>query len=458
MSAQVKVVELASKETRELTEFISGTTYADLPPAVIGESKKNILDFLAVVIGAAHLPATEVILGYIRDAGGTPQATVPVSGERTNPVNVALALGVMGHVLDFDDTHLPTILHGTTPVMSSVLPLTEWLGRSGEELLSAYATGFEVAARVALAMHPAHYDAGWHVTATAGTLGAAAASAQLLKLGPDQTASALGLAATQAAGEREHFGTMAKAFGVAKAAANGTLAGQLAQRGFDAAPDSLQGRRGLFAVMAAHVQPDRLSAGLGQSWELEHSGLKPYPCGIVTHASVDAALRIRNQADLRPADIAGIHMRVHPLVLELTNKQSPRTGLESKFSVAFLVALAICRGRVDPFSIVDSSTGDSDIRQVAEVVQLEADQSLSEGEAYAAVHLTDGRTLREHIPIATGMPGNPMTDEQRLAKARALIEPILGPGACEALIAFVDGIETAESVGPLIRAATGSRP
>jgi 2-methylcitrate dehydratase PrpD len=442
-------------QTRALADFIRSTGPADLSADVVAESKRNILDFLGVAIGGAGQPAVRIVLGHIREVGGNPHATIPVFGDHTGTVNAALVLGIMGHVLDFDDTHLPTILHGTTPVMAAALPVAERLGATGAELIAAYAVGFEVAARIALALHPDHYAVGWHVTATAGAVGAAAAAANLLRLDQEQTLYALGMAATQAAGHREHFGTMSKSLGVGKAAANGTLAALLARDGYDAAADGLQGRRGMFAVMGGVAHPDRLDDGLGKRWELFNSGLKPYPCGIVTHPAIDAALRIRASYGPAAAEIAEVRMRVHPLVLELTNKQAPSTELEGKFSIGFTIAAALCRGQLLPSDFTAGVLDDPDVVRIRQLVRLAADESLTESEAYAVVRLTDGRELTAAVAVATGMPGNPMTDTFRHAKVHGLVDPVLGRAAAGALIERVDELDRAPGLDSLI--STGVR-
>lgn len=445
--------DAVSVQTRALVEFVCSTAPTDLSADVVAESKRNILDFFGVAIGGAGERAAEIALAHTRDIGGSPQATLPVSGDRTSTTNAALLLGIMGHVLDFDDTHLPTILHGTTPVLSAALPVAEWLGRSGRELITAYAIGFEVAARTALALHPDHYDTGWHVTATAGAVGAAAAASSLLRLGPEQTAYALGMAATQAAGHREHFGSMSKSFGVGKAATNGALAALLASRGYDSAIDGLQGRRGMFAVMGGTVHPDALDKGLGNRWELFNSGLKPYPCGIVTHPAIDAALRMRNESHPDPSNVAKIQVRVHPLVLELTNKHSPRTGLEGKFSVAFTIAAALCRGQLMPSDFTPDVLDDPDVSRIRQLVELVADQALPESEAHAVLTSNDGQIITADINVATGMPGNPMSENALHAKFHGLVDRALGVEAADRLLGLIANLETAPSVDDVVRQA-----
>ncbi|MDE3077901.1 MAG: MmgE/PrpD family protein, partial [Chloroflexota bacterium] len=311
---------MTAPETAQLVRFAAQTQYQDIPAAAIGESKRCILDFLGVAIGAKEAAAPRIALESVRVLGGAPQAHVLAYGDLTSVANAALVDGILSHVLDFDDTHIPTILHASGPILAAALPLAEWKRLSGKELLAAHAVAFEVAARVSLALYPQHYDAGWHMTGTTGTLGAAAAAARLLGANAGQLTHAIGIAGTQAAGHREQFGAMTKSLHCGKAASNGLLAGLLAVRGYTAADDSLQGRRGMFQTMSPAADASQLTEGLGERWEIFRNGFKPYACGVVTHPAIDAVRQLGSRQGVRAADVERIELRVHPLVLELTGK------------------------------------------------------------------------------------------------------------------------------------------
>ena len=214
----------SSAPTMRLAEFVTDTRLASIPEATRHEGKRALLDVLGVALGAADMPAVEIARRTALALGGSEQATVWADGRRTSVTNAALVSGIMCHVLDYDDTHLPTILHPSGPLAASALPVAEWRGASGADLLLAYLLGFEVEARVSLSVYPEHYDVGWHITGTAGVLGAAAAAARLLGLNAQKTVWALGAAATQSAGLRESFGSMCKSLHTGKAAQNGVLA------------------------------------------------------------------------------------------------------------------------------------------------------------------------------------------------------------------------------------------
>lgn len=438
--------------TAALARFVAGSAYGDLPEAVIRESRRCVLDHLGLLIGAAGHPAAEIALAEAREEGGEPQATVIGYGERLPVTSVALVLGILSHVLDYDDTHAVTILHGTGPSLAAALPLAEQRRMSGRDLIAAHAVGFEAGARVSRAVWPDHYDVGWHMTGTAGTICAAAAACRMLGLGAERVVHALGLAATQAAGHRVHFGSMAKSFHVGKAAMNGVLAARLAARGFTAAPDGLEGRRGLFGVMSARADPSAISEDLGSRWEIFQSGFKPYSCGLVTHPSIDLA-RQAIEAGVRPDEVEAVELRVHPLVPELCGKTDVDTGLEAKFSVTACVALMLVDGRAGPRQFTDASVRRPAVRELARRVRASADARIGLGEARGLIRLRDGRRLSEHVPAARGTPARPMTDAELREKFTELAAPRIGREAADHVAALVERLEELDDVSELAAAA-----
>jgi 2-methylcitrate dehydratase PrpD len=204
--------------------------------------------------------------------------------------------------------------------------------------------------------------------------------------------------------------------------------------------------------MGERVDPDRLDADLGSHWALFDSGLKPYPCGIVTHPAIDAALEIHHTSHPDPADIVGIEVRVHPLVLELTNKQSPATGLEGKFSVAVTIATALCRGRLLPADFAPETLDQPDIARLRPLVQLTSDPDSTQGQAHAVVHLRSGRSLTADVDVATGMPGRPMGEAALREKFHGLVDPVLGVAAATRVADLVDVLAEAPDLAALVTA------
>ena len=240
-------------------------TADEVPAEVLHESTRCLLDHLGLAIAGAAEPAASIARAQCRLLGGEPQAMALGTFHRLRVTDAALVNGIACHALDFDDTHVPTILHPTTPLYAAGTALAEWRGSRGIDLLAAHALGYELAARVSNALYPEHYDAGWHMTGTTGALASAAVAIRLLRLTGATATHCLSIAATQAAGHREQFGTMTKPFHAGHAAQAGVWAGLLAAGGFTGAPDPLQGRRGMFAVMSSASTPADLVDGLGRA-------------------------------------------------------------------------------------------------------------------------------------------------------------------------------------------------
>lgn len=444
--------ERTADETRRLAAWASATRFDDLPPSVVELSKQLILDHIGVAIGGMDHEATLIALDLARTLGGKPQATVLGHGDRTGAVNAALVNGISSHVHDYDDTHIPTILHPTGPIMSAALALAEIHGSSGRDLIRAHAVAVDVSARASLAIFPEHYDAGWHMSGTTGTLGAATAAALLAGLSPSQLVTALGIAATQASGHREQFGAMTKSFHVGKAGANGVLAALLASRGFTAAPDSLQGRRGMFPVMSSGVRSEALTAGLGRDWEIFRVGIKPYSCGVVAHPPIDAVKRLRTERGVEPEQVERIELRVNPLVVELTGKKEPRTGLEGKFSVAFCAAIAMIEGAAGPRQFTDEAVVREDVVALRDRIHPEADETITHSQAVATAYLRDGSEVTVEVAAASGTPENPLSADELRAKFNDLVQPLLGERQAAALLEGVERLESAERLDELIAA------
>lgn len=412
-------------ETHALAEFGAGFPTAQIPAEVIHLSERCFLDYLGISLAGWDEAPVRIAHVVAEEQGGAEQASL-LGGGRSALIQAALVNGIASHVLDFDDTHDPTILHGTGPVMSAALAAAEVTDASGLELLAAHATGFEVAARVALAVHPHHYDRGFHVTGTAGTLGAAAAAGRLLGLDRETMAHALSTASAQAAGLREMFGSMTKSLHAGKAAANGLLSALLAQRGWTSASAGLEGSRGYWAVLSPEANPDRATQALGESWELRQNGIKPYACGVVTHPTIDAVRRLSERAQLPVDEIAEIRCWVNPYVVELTGKREPRTGLEAKFSIYHCAAVAYIdrAARLRQFS--DDAVQRGDVTSLQRRVQVEVDESLPTSAARVQLQGKDGRRWQQDVSAATGTPHNPLSDEDLLEKFLDLAVDRLG--------------------------------
>ena len=435
--------------TARLAAWSAGLQFDDLPDNVVHAAKRSLLDHLGLVIGAGDEPAVQHALATVRELGGSPHASVLGTDHRTSVQNAALVNAIASHVLDYDDTHLPTVIHPTGPAMAAALPIGQWKKRDGRSLITAFAAGFEVECRIAMAVHPAHYDVGWHITGTAGTFGAAAAAARLLDLSPRQMSWAFGMAGSQAGGFREQFGFMTKSLHPGKAASNGVLAALLASHGFDSSEQILEAPRG-FCHVASTVQSfEELEADLGERWAFFQTGFKPYACGLVTHPAIDGVRLLRDEHDLKAEQIAAIDLKVHPLVIELTGKREPRVGLEGKFSIYHCAAIALLDGAAGPSQFSDEAVNRPQAVALRRKVAATIDPALEEEQAEVAIVLTNGRNLTRRIEAATGTRTNPMSDSQVEAKFRDLVWAGLPQWKQERLIEMVWSVDELPDVATI---------
>ena len=327
-----------------LIDFVLELDAASLPPAVAEAAGRSLMDWLGTAIRGAKEPLAGALGAVIGAAGGEPQATIVGRGVRTSALLAALANGAQSHALDFDDTHLPSIVHGSAPVAPVVLALGEWRHASGADALAAFVAGFEVETRIGRVLGRALADRGWHVTGVLGHFGAAAAAGKLLGLDAGRLAHALGIAGTQAAGLEQSFGTMSKPLHPGKAAMNGLLSALLAREGFTGATAMLDGPHGLPATFLGVTDLGPAIEDLGKRWEIFENSTKAYAACHLTHATIDAARAIRARVAPPAEAVEGVRCDVHPLVLKVANHSAPRTELEAKFSVKFCAAMGLVRG------------------------------------------------------------------------------------------------------------------
>jgi 2-methylcitrate dehydratase PrpD len=438
--------------TRIIARYVVESRYEQVPDAMVHECKRALLNWLGCAIGTARHETVERALAALAPFAGPPQAALLGRAERLDILNAALLNAMSSHVLDFDDTHERAV-HPSAPVYPALLALGEWRAISGKDLMHAFVLGVEVECRIALSVFPEHYDRGWHITGTAGVFGAAAASGKLLHLNPQQMTWALGIAATQSAGLREMFGTMCKSFHPGQAARNGLMAALLAARDFTSSERGIEAARGFAHVLSTRFAPEVITRGLGDSHELARNMYKPYPCGLVIHAVIDGCLELRALHSFAPTDIERVELAVHPMVLELTGKRTPSTGLEGKFSVYHAAAVALLRGAASEVQFSDEVVCDPAVVALRQRVSAAADPKVgSYLEAYVKIVLRDETVLERHVPHALGTLARPMSDADLEGKFRTLVEPILPSGQIDALIAHCWNLDQITDVGVLARA------
>jgi 2-methylcitrate dehydratase PrpD len=427
--------------TEEFCAAMLAAARCPLAPAVERAAGRSLLNVLGTAVSAAYSDAVRVLLTVAEKAGGAGPVTVPGLATTLDPYWAALVTAAAAHLDDFDDTHLATVIHPGASSLAAVLSLVPETAPSGAAFLGAFAAGCEGQLRIGCAVSPAHYDHGWHITGTCGVFGAAVAACALLGLDARATARALSLAATMTAGHREAFGTMTKPLHAGKAAANGVLAARLAAAGLAGPADPL-GPGGVLEVLAA--RQDRDALGLrwpaGHRWELELNTIKTYPCGVVAHPAMDAAIiasaRIAELAGR--AEISGVTLRCNPLVPELMGLEQPDDGLRSRFSARHGVAVGLLYGRAGLAEFSDAAATDRQVARLRALITLDADAAVARDAAVLRVSLRpvpgrepggDWPAVEVAVEHTRGSAARPLTDDDLLGKVRALFGPVLGEGA-----------------------------
>jgi 2-methylcitrate dehydratase PrpD len=438
-------------ETRILASYIVENDYAQLPGDVIAEAKRAIVNYIGCALGGCDEPAVTIAIDALRPFFGPSTAAVIGRSETMDALHASLMNGISSHVHDYDDTTPGNYSHPTSPLASALFAYATVHPVSGRDFMHAFILGFEAESRVANAVYPAHYDAGWHMTGTAGVFGAAAAIGRLRGLSVEQMVWNLGLAATQAAGLREMFGSMAKSFHPGHSARNGYAAALLAERGFTAGERGIEGPRGFAPVTAQHYDLSRITAGLGVDFDLRVNTYKPFPCGIVNHPTIDGCIQLHDANRLAPGSVKAVRLRVAPLVLDLCNQQNITRGLQGKFSVYHGAAVGLVRGKAGLREYSDDTVNDAEVKRVREHVTASGDPALSEDQAAIEVDLNDGRTVSILISESLGNLKRPMTNAQLEAKFRDQAPDRLSKGTIDRLLEQCWTIDSLADVGQLVR-------
>ncbi|KAE8443712.1 hypothetical protein EG329_001484 [Mollisiaceae sp. DMI_Dod_QoI] len=461
--------------THHLAAWACNLKYSDLPQNVVQAAVRSFYNWAGCAIGGSKHPATTIAHNSLSSFFGLPAASLlgHQGSVRIDAQHAALLNGIASHVHDYDDTHLDTIIHPTGPVASALLAVAEWRGGfSGKEFLLALVAGIEAECKVGLAVWPDHYDVGWHITSTTGSIGAAVAVSKLLGLSVSQTTHAIGVAATQVIGLREMFGSHTKSFHPGRAAQSGLIAAVLAQGGYTSSEQALEAKRGwanVVGVTKSGIAKDldkwmgigtiasENGVGLFNNevgrWEILRNSFKPFPCGIVIHPIIDACAQIHNEMKkdgLDVKNIKSVHAKVHPLVLELTGKRKPKDGLEGKFSVFHGAAIGLIYGKGTPSEYEDHVVLDANVISIRDKVDGEADKNLGADETNVVVTMKDGKIIEKHVKHAIGSMEVPMDDEMLQRKFVDQCVSVLGDKV-RATSEACWNIESAKDVGDVVR-------
>ncbi len=446
--------------TRELSDFTAGLTLGTLPAEVVARARLLILDLIGNIIRGHETESTGAMLAAIDALGLSRGASRVFGASRTfAPAGAALLQGVLAHSLDFDDTHAAGTLHPGAPVIPAALAAAEMTDASGATTMAAIVAGYEVICRVALALPAgAHYQRGFHPTATCGAFGAAAAAARVLGLDAAGVASALGIVLSQTAGSLQflHGGAWTKRFQVGWSAMAGLVAATLASRGFRGAADALEGEHGFLRAYAPAPTPARAIQDLGLVYELMATGVKPYPSCRYGHAGIDAALDLRAAHDLEPHEITRVVYGLSRAGMLLVGapaerKADPRNIVDGQFSAPFVLSVALATGRMqwDSYELLH----DARIRALLPKICCEFDPEI---EAEFPANMSGKLSVRargtefvKKVVVPRGEPGNFLTSAELSAKFSTLSEPRLGAARtaklAEAVLEF-DRLERASQL------------
>ena len=429
-------------QTAQVVAQVRGLVSGPLPVPAITVARQCLLDWLGVTLAGTGEVVVDLLVGEMITTGGAGEAGLIGRPERAPAAIAALVNGAAGHALDYDDTHTAMSGHPTAPVAPAALAMAERLGASGSDLLAALIAGIEIECRVGLLVNPSHYEAGWHATGTLGAIGAAAACAYLLGLDDDGWASAIGLAATQSAGLKAVFGSMAKPFHAGKAAHSGLMAAALTASGFTSHPAILEAPQGFGATFAGHLRSENTLDDLADRYLVLDTLFKYHAACYLTHSAIDAVGRLRNEEAVKADDVERAEVHVHRSCLAVCAIPEPRTGLEGKFSLTTSVAMALLGDdTADPRSFTDGRMAETDLVALRDRVTVVPD---GPGPATQSTVIIETAERTVSATVDTGCPDDDLERQgQRLAaKFMALTGPVLGEGAARSLVDLVNTIES----------------
>jgi 2-methylcitrate dehydratase PrpD len=458
--------------TQTIAAFAAQTGFDALPPEAIQIAKRCILDGLAVMLAGASEPCAKIIRSYLQAVGGTAEALVLGADPLRAPLHLAaLANGVAGHALDWDDTAMSlesdrsVLIHPTMQPLCAVLALGGQQGATGAEILAAFVLGFEVQVKIAEAIDPAHFTGGrgFHSSGTIGVFGAAVAASKLLRLSEPQITHALAIAATMSAGLGVNHGTMSKPLNMGRAAETGVTAARLASLGFDGPKHALEGGRGFFEAFGGGVDPTKIMGRLGAPWAILVPGtsIKPYPSGVVGHPGMDAMKALVCAHDIQPAEVETILVRTGPNVIAPGPLRHllAKTALEAKFCVAFQMAAMVLRRKAGLAEFSDDFVASEACQSLQKRVTAVIDpaiEALGKDKVVFDITLTtkDGQTYSQRsAEHYRGGPLNPLSWDEICTKFRDCAGASLTPEAQDRIIDQVDRLDRLDTISDLLETA-----
>jgi 2-methylcitrate dehydratase PrpD len=463
--------------TGAVVDFISRTRWPEFPKEAVEIGKRCLIDGLGVMLAGSTQDASRILRGYVREVDARAESTAfGPETFRSGASSAALLNGTSGHALDWDDTQLATsadrifglLTHPTVPPMAAALAIAERQQASGAAFIEAFLTGFEVECKIAEAISPSHYMKGFHSSGTVGTFGAAVAAAKLLGLDGDRIAHALAIAASSASGIRVNFGTMTKPLHVGRASQNGVVAAELASRGFTGGEDALDPPWGFFQAFShgEGFDADRIVGKLGNPHAVVWPGvsIKPYPCGVLGHPTMDAMRRLVITHDVQPERIVAIRVRAGSNILNPLRYPIATNELEAKFCPAFMVSAIALRRKAGIHEFNDEFVRSRPVQEMMRKVERVLDPEIeAKGwekiRSTVEVDLDDGRTLVEEADERyRGGPDLPFTRAELFEKFSDCASLVLPPSAIEETFSMVETLEDLSDVTELSRVLSAATP
>ena len=447
--------------SRHLARFADAAAHKPLPDDVAASVRDRILDVLGLCVAARRLDTSAAALAYVREQGGAGQAHVIGDADPVPAALAALANGVLAHSLDYDDTHLPSVLHPSASVVPAALAAAEAAGADGDALLSSVAVGLEVCVRLGMAgydreaRNSTFFEHGQHATSICGAVGGAVASAMLLGLDEDGIADAIGVSASMAAGviEANRTGGTVKRLHCGWAAHAAVSAAQLVRHGFTGPPTVLEGRFGFFqAFLRGEFDAAEITDGLGERWAVPGIFFKPYPANHFTHTIVDAGRALRAQG-VDPAEIESLTIGVPAAVVRtvgepIERKRTPKTSYEAQFSGPYAAVIGLLGGTGLGASYVDYDetrlTEPERLRLMARADVVADDECTAifpyQFPAVVRARTTDGREWTAKVLVNRGGPDHPLTLDELRTKFRDNVSGTLADDVVAAVEECVAGL------------------
>jgi 2-methylcitrate dehydratase PrpD len=459
--------------TKYAVDFVRSTQYTDIPGDVIELGKKSLLDGIGLALAGSRLPTYDILKAYLGTFGFSATGATVIGTRSKLPARfAALANGIAIHVEDFDDTQLAAtkdrvyglLTHPTVPVLPATLAVAEAAGSSGKDLMLAYHVGVEVETKIAESISPRHYEDGFHSTGTCGVFGSTAGCAKLRGFDAEKTERALAIAASQASGLRENFGTMMKPYHAGHAAEVGVVSADLADLGWSGAEGIIEAQRGFFHAYGGTYDPAAIMHKLGNPWTFASPGvsIKPFPSGSLTHPGMTEMLHLMRTEAIKAGDVEKVEVGTNHNLPNALIHHRPKNALQAKFSMEFCMAILLLDGKAGLTQFTDAVVNRPDVQEMIGRIRFYVDP-----EAEAAgfdkmttiikIHLKNGKVINGRADFGKGSPANPMSYDEVSDKFYGCADFAQWPDAkAKQIVELVKNLESEPDMRRLITLCTSN--